>query len=86
MNLYTLLGAAVADYEFSELLFDDPLKAARSLGLFLTNIELHALEAILTPGLEEVFELAHKKGCPTPPCPLAIARNCDPVSVTSAAD
>jgi len=86
MNVYTLLGAAVADEEFSELLFDDPLKAARSLGVVLTNTELRVLTAFLTPGLEEVFEAAHKKGCPTPPCPLAIARQCDPVSVTSAAD
>jgi hypothetical protein len=88
MNLYTILGAAIADPEFLESLFNNPLQAAHSLGIYLTTWELTALKGILaTKGLEEDFAAVARKLCPRPPCTWAIARSCDdPVSVTSAAD
>jgi hypothetical protein len=89
MNLYTILGAALADEKFRELLFDNPLEAARSLGIVLTNVELDALkETLKTEGLEDAFEdIQSRMPCPRTPCPLAIARtHGDPVSSTIAAD
>jgi hypothetical protein len=87
MNLYTILGAALADEKFRELLFDNPLEAARSLGIVLTNAELKALKDTLkTEGLEDAFEdIQSRMPCPTRPCPLGIARtNDDPVSTIAA--
>lgn len=44
MNLLTLIGAAIADASFCELLFDDPVKAAQLLGFALTQGELLQLQ------------------------------------------
>ena len=44
MNLLTLIGAAIADANFCELLFDDPVKAAQLLGFALTQGELLQLQ------------------------------------------
>ena len=86
MNLYTILGAALVDPEFNHLLFENPLEAARKLGIFLTNLELSTLKATLaTDDLEEHFEAFNRKLCPHPPCPLAIAGLCgDPVGTIAA--
>ena len=95
MNVYTLLGAALCDEEILELLFENPLEAARELGLFLTQQELTALKASLSMDkVKEHFELLAKKWCPDPPCPLKLARpgDCQEKSddcqqnLTSAAD
>jgi len=85
MNVYTILGAALVDAEFSELLFKNPLAAAKKLGIVLTNFELDVLRAVLaTEGLEDHFEAFSGKFCPRPPCPLAIAENCAPVGAVAA--
>jgi hypothetical protein len=88
MNLYTLLGVALADEEFGELFFDNPLEAARSLGLVLSKAELDTLEAIVaTDGLEKHFGAVRTRVCPNPPCAWSLARECKPrVGVSSAAD
>ena len=89
MNLYTLLGAALADAEFREMLFDNPVRAARSLGIVLTNLELNALRTILsTDDIEKDFQALQGKLCHYPPCPLNLARcdDDDQVNLTSAAD
>ena len=87
MNLYTILGAALADAKFRKLFFENPLKAALTLGIFLTQSELDTLEEVLKI---DCFEerLAKAMPCPREPCPLSLARldHDDQVTLTSAAD
>ena len=89
MNVYTILGAALTDDEFRELLFESPIKAAKRLGLVLTQQELNALNSLVSSNeIEEGFETLQKKVCPNPPCPISLARLCNDhdVTLTIAAD
>ncbi len=87
MNIYTLLGAALVDEEFSEALFRNPVKAARTLGIALTNQERDDLNDILnTDDVKPHLMAFHGKICPRTPCPYAIAEVCDDPVGTIAAD
>jgi hypothetical protein len=46
VNLITLIGAAVGSQIICELLFENPVEAARLLGFALTETELCALRAV----------------------------------------
>ena len=87
MNLYTLIGAAIADEDFRELLFEDPIRAARRLGIPLTNLEVDALRPILKiEGVKKHFALLSSLFCNHPPCPLKLAAPCDDEDSQIAAD
>jgi hypothetical protein len=72
MNLVLLLGAAVGSERFSELLFEDPLRAATLLNITLTETELKQLKETFNP--ERRNELLNHFGairlalCRVPPC------------------
>ncbi len=75
MNVLTLIGAATVCKEFCELLFDNPLKAAQLLGLFLTRADLEELRKMFNKqNRDEVC--GHFGGirtliCHHPPCTSA---------------
>lgn len=82
MHIYTILGAALADEDFRELLFDNPLQAAKRLGITLTNFELSALARLLAKGddLKNAFRALDTVVCPKKPCPFALASDSDDAS------
>lgn len=77
MNALTLIGAAVVCKGFAELLSKDPARAARALGVVLTNVELHELKEIFE-GKKGEKARESLKGiniyfCKKQPCALAPA-------------
>jgi hypothetical protein len=84
MNLLTLIGAAVGSQAICEQLFKNPLEAARSLGLVLTETDVCALQELFNPQnqneLCEHFREIRTFICKRPPCPYAVAVPGDDVS------
>lgn len=88
MHIYTILGAALADAGIRELLFSNPLDAAKRLGISLSNLEVTTLRRIIQAGGDDLangFQELSIQICPTRPCPLALAAE-DDASMSSAAD
>jgi hypothetical protein len=77
MNLITLIGAAVGSQIICELLFENPVEAARLLGFALTETELCAVRAVFKEENRNPIS-GHLNGvrafmCKKSPCPYAIA-------------
>jgi hypothetical protein len=82
VNLVILLGAAAGSAAFCRLLQTDPIKAAHSLNITLTQAELKQLEDTFVPNSkDDLAEQTRKAGlcknlgtvremlCRKPPCP-----------------
>jgi hypothetical protein len=82
VNLVILLGAAAGSAAFCRLLQTDPIKAAHSLNITLTQAELKQLEETFVPdSKDDPVEQTRKAGlcknlgtvremlCRKPPCP-----------------
>jgi hypothetical protein len=86
VNLITLLGAAVGSEEFFLLLSQDPLKAARSLNMILTEAEVDQLNETFGKDVEDDKEDDRQRKqdlharlvyiramlCKKPPCPTYV--------------
>ena len=77
MNLITLIGAAVGSQIICELVFENPVEAARLLGFALTEAELCSVRAVFKDENRNEIS-AHLNGvrtfmCKKSPCPYAIA-------------
>ena len=86
MNVYTIIGAALLNEEIRELLFDDPLKAAKRLGIVLIEAEVQVLRQITAGGkpLEDLIgKVANIIVCPVRPCAYELALQHQPVESDS---
>ena len=79
MNLVTLLGAAVGNKEIGDVFLKSPERAARQLGILLTELELEyvgeSLEALTPMERKELsgqFSRIRMLLCKKPPCPYEI--------------
>ncbi len=76
MNLLTIIGNAVADEDFLDKLFDDPIGTVERYGFQLTNAEQEALrEFTQGPRSSDTKEYLRKAYiCPRKPCLFALAK------------